>query len=137
MGHPKVVAVSSFFISGPNLPKNIADQKTIREDAKLISPINASITSLACAVHEEDERMNTFMYNNLVNVELLKETENNEQSSEVIVDVLETDETVASDDQTTDIERPSLFRNIWRRIIAMFQGNKIDEWTRQNSLCFI
>jgi hypothetical protein len=115
------------------LPKIIAFQTAV-DDSKFKSDTNKSVTSLADAIHQPDERK-TFTYNNCHNAkESFNATQSKDQIPELPTDL--TDES-PEPNQTAAIERPGFFTKTLRRIMALFQARKIDVWPGQNSQSFV
>jgi hypothetical protein len=103
--------------------------KVVVDDRKFKSTTNESVTSLADAVPQAEEQK-IFSYNNCDDAgNSLNPSQSNEQTPE-----LPTDFQVAN--QTTVIANPGFFTKFFRRLIALFQGHKIDVWPRQNSQSF-
>ena len=117
------------------MPKTIASsQNTVVDDSKFKSATNESATSLAAAVYQADERK-TFPSTDYDDA---KESllQSNEQTPDQLTDLQSAEQSPAVG-QTVAIERPGFFTKIMRRIMALFQGNKIDVWPGQNSQSFV
>ena len=119
------------------MPKTIASsQNTVVDDSKFKSATNESATSLAAAIYQADERK-TFPSTDCDDAkETLTALQSNEQTPEQLTDLQSAEQSPAAG-QTVAIERPGFFTKILRRIMALFQGNKIDVWPGQNSQSFV